>query len=272
MKLYLILRLYLIRSLVLVGCILLPTVVSANTDKATDLNVKRLQAGQKSQKKINQLNAETQKLLHEYRNTSRDVDNIAAYNQQLNEQLANQQLRLDELSQSLNKVNAIERDIQPLMARMLKGLERFIQLDIPFYKAERAQRLAHLKNNQERSDISVAEKFRQLLEAYEIEAEYGRSIDSYSDTISIDGDKKVVDILRVGRIALLYQSKDERYVGRWDSLQRQWQPLMVKTYGHAIKKGLKMARKQIAVSLLNIPVAAPVSVATTPSTDAGVVQ
>ena len=40
------------------------------------------------------------------------------------------------------------------------------------------------------------------MEAYSIEGEYGRTIETYEDAIEIDGEEKVVNILRIGRILL----------------------------------------------------------------------
>ena len=38
-----------------------------------------------------------------------------------------------------------------------------------------------------RVDVTVAEKFRQVLEAYQVELEYGRTIEAYTGTVDVDG-------------------------------------------------------------------------------------
>jgi len=114
-----------------------------------------------------------------------------------------------------------------------------------------------LRHDLDRADVPLAEKYRQVMEAYRIELEYGRKIDTYKDTITIDGEPREVDILRVGRIALLYQTHDQEQAGFWNPGSGGWEPLDSGDYGAAIRQGMRMANKQAAVELLMLPVAAP---------------
>jgi hypothetical protein len=140
---------------------------------------------------------------------------------------------------------------------MLDGLEQFVALDVPFHMDERRDRLDMLRNNQERADISVAEKFRQVLEAYKIEAEYGRKLDTYRDTLNVGGQEREVNILRVGRIALMYQTTDTELSGAWDQRQRAWVELNSGEYRSAILKGIRIAKKQATIDIMNLPILAP---------------
>ena len=114
-----------------------------------------------------------------------------------------------------------------------------------------------LRANLDRSDVSVAEKFRQVLEAYKIENEYGRKIDAYKGSVEIDGTERDVNFFRVGRIALLYQTTDTEISGAWDQASRSWVPLDRGEFRNAIMKGLRIARKEASIDLMNLPVAAP---------------
>ena len=140
---------------------------------------------------------------------------------------------------------------------MVDGLEQSINLDMPFHRQERADRLDFLRTNIDRSDLSTAEKFRQVLEAFKIESEYGRRIDTYKDTIQISGGDREVDILRIGRIALLYQTTDSSSYGYWDNDAKQWAALDGGAYRQAITNGIRMANKQASIDILSIPVPAP---------------
>lgn len=214
-------------------------------------------AGQKSQVRIDKIAEETASLLQDFKTVNKQIEGLRVYNSQLEKQIANQLVVIEELENSIEQVTVMERQIQPLILRMLDGLEQFVALDVPFHTQEREDRLAMLRNNQERSDISAAEKFRQVLEAYKIESEYGRKIDTYKDTLDIGGQEREVNILRVGRIALMYQTTDTELSGAWDQRQRAWVELDSGEYRAAILKGIRIAKKQASIEIMKLPILAP---------------
>jgi hypothetical protein len=141
--------------------------------------------------------------------------------------------------------------------RMLDSLEIFIQLDTPFLLTERTERLERLRNMMERSDVSSAEKFRRVIEAYQIENDYGRTIEAYKGSVPIDGNPQEVDFLRIGRVSLAYQSVGGAHTGAWDKEVGGWVELDASEFKNQVSDGLRVARKQVAPDLLVIPVAAP---------------
>ena len=149
-----------------------------------------------------------------------------------------------------------ERQILPLMARMIDGLAQLISLDIPFLLAERNDRVLRLRDLLTRPDVSTSEKYRNVLNAFQIENEYGRTIKSYSTTIMLQDVETQVNMLQIGRVALLYQSLDEQRQGMWDKKTSTWQPLD-SSYRIAIRQGIRIARKQIAPDLIKLPIFTP---------------
>ncbi|MEZ5502125.1 MAG: DUF3450 domain-containing protein [Halioglobus sp.] len=214
-------------------------------------------AARQSQVKIDKLADETRNLLSDYKTVTKQIDGLKVYNTRLQRQIDNQLARIGEIDASIDQVTVISRQITPLIIRMIDGLEKFVELDVPFHLEERQQRIAFLRANLDRSDVSVAEKFRQVLEAYKIENEYGRKIDAYKGSVQIDGVDRDVNFLRVGRIAFLYQTTDTENSGAWDQRSRSWVPLEKGEYRNDIMKGLRIARKEAAIDLMNLPVAAP---------------
>lgn len=210
-----------------------------------------------SQKRIDKIADDTSQLLADFKVVNKQIEGLRVYNSQLEKQIANQLEVITQLEASIENVTIIERQIQPLILKMLEGLEQFVELDVPIYKQERLERVAQLRNIQERTDITVAEKFRQVLEAYKIESEYGRKIDTYEDTLEINGQEREVNILLVGRIALMYQTKDTELSGAWDQSQRQWVPVDSGEYRSAILKGIRIAKKQASIDIMNLPIVAP---------------
>jgi hypothetical protein len=140
---------------------------------------------------------------------------------------------------------------------MLDGLEQFINLDMPFDLDTRLGNIEAVRSNLDRSDVTSAEAFRQVLELYSIELQYGRGIESYPDTISVNGVEREVDILRVGRVSLVYQTKDGAETGAWNTKTQSWESLSAGDYASAVRKGVRIAKKQATIELLNMPVAAP---------------
>src|SRR5690606_22948946 len=153
-----------------------------------------LQAGQAkttlaqdSQKRIDRLAQETDDLTQQFKSQNRLIEDLRVFNTQMEKQVAKQLTVVTELEQSIEKVTVIERQIQPLIFRMLESLEQFVSLDKPFNLDERKANLEMVRVNQDRADISVSEKFRQVLEAYKIESNYGNTISAYKTSLNLDG-------------------------------------------------------------------------------------
>ncbi len=214
---------------------------------------------QESQQRIDRLAQETDDLLQQFKAVNKEIEGLRTYNSQLEKQIAAQLQVLEELEESIENVTVIERQIQPLILRMLASLEQFVELDKPFLLEERRARLAMLRDNQDRADISVAEKFRQVLEAYKIEMAYGRFMGTYQDTLEVDGEERVVNILRVGRVSLMYQTTDTEQQGAWNAAQQAWVPLD-DSYRRSILKGLRIARDVETQDIMMLPILAPEAV------------
>lgn len=234
------------------------SVATADTlDNVLAVGQQKTTAAQASQKRIDKIAEETSSLLQDFKVVNKEIDGLRVYNRQLEKQLANQLAVMKELDESIENVTVIERQIQPLILRMLEGLEQFVQLDAPFKIEERMANLENVKNNMDRSDITVAEKFRQVLELYNFEAEYARKIDSYSDTLNVNGQEREVNVLQVGRVALLAQTTDSKTSLAYDKEQNAWVEIDSGEYRRALMNGLKIAKKQATIDIMTMPIPAP---------------
>lgn len=249
----------LIAALISAGALVgsVAAVQASTLDSILDVGEAKNTAARKSQVKIDRLADETRDLLTDYKTVTKQNDGLKVYNARLQRQIDNQNARLLEIDDSIAQVTIISRQMTPLVIRMIEGLEQFVNLDVPFHMDERQQRIDFLRANLDRSDVTVAEKFRQVLEAYKIENEYGRKIDAYKGSVEIEGAERDVNFFRVGRIALLYQTTDTEISGAWDQSSRSWVSLERGEYRNAIMKGLRIARKEASIDLINLPVAAP---------------
>jgi hypothetical protein len=216
----------------------------------------RIQQAQAAQDNIDQVVERTRDLTEEYRSVMKEVDGLVVYNTLLDRQIADQNRELANLRTSIDSVTVIERQILPLLTRMIEGLDRFVALDMPFLQQERTARVANLQNLLERADVTAAEKFRVVMEAWQIENEYGRTIEAYTGELPVGGATREVDFLRVGRVALLYQTPDGLNSGAWDQSSRQW-VAVGNEFRNSINQGLRLARQQVSPDILLLPIAAP---------------
>lgn len=229
----------------------------AKTKKVVAEEKKNLNMAQASQKKIDALSDQTQTLLMKYRQTLKQIDNAKVYNAQLTKIIQTQEEEKVSIKSQTAQLKDTAKGIVPLMVDMVANIKKFVELDVPFLPKERAKRVNDLETLLTRADVSTSEKFRRILEAYQVENEYGRTIESYRALKKTDGNEKTVDYLQVGRVAFLYQTLDGKETGAWDNKAKKWVELGSE-YKKSIQAGIKMAKKQTAPQLIKLPIAAPV--------------
>ena len=230
------------------------SVFAQTVDDVLRADQRRLNLAQQSQERINNIVEGTRSLEDQYRAINKEIDGLKVYNRLMRAQVEGQQATLEDISLSMDRVDVINRQIFPLMERMIDGLEQSIELDIPFLMVERRKRISDLKNIMERSDVSVAEKFRKVMEAYQIENDYGNSSEFYQESLTIEGETRSFNMLRIGRIGLYFQSDDTAVTGRWNNQIKDWE--VDDSARNEVRKGLRMARQLIAPELIVIPVEA----------------
>lgn len=238
------------------GCLSGPT-HAQTLDKVIQEGDKKLEAGRESQERINSIVDEQHAKLVTYRALLKQIEGLEQYNEQLGQQIQGQEALIARFDNSISQVATIERQMLPLIIRMADSLAAYVDLDLPFHETERRERMAFINDSINRADVDVAEKFRQIIEAYQIESEYGRKIDTYQDIIEIGGKLTEVDVLRFGRIALVAQSKDTTTTAAWNHKAKAWEKLDTGTYRNDVKKGILMAKKQASIDLITLPISAP---------------
>ncbi len=240
------------------GLLPLGGVVSAQTvGDVTELDAAKIEDAVEAQTEVNQVADATEQIVIDYKVVNKEIQGLRAYNAQLELQIQDQERALANLDESISNAAGMERFIAPLMENMIEALRQFVMLDLPFNREDRIAAVERLQGNIPRSDLSLAEKFRQVLEVYKIESDYSNNIDSYADVISVDGVDLDVNIIRIGRIAMMYQTKDQAKSGYWSTDTNQWGDLDSGEYRNALAQTLKIAKKQASIDILTVPVAAP---------------
>lgn len=232
------------------------SVFAQSVDQVLQAQDRRLNLAQQSQERINTVVEGTRSLEDQYRSINKEIDGLKVYNRLMVAQTNGQAAVLEDISLSMDQVEVVNRQIFPLMERMIDGLEQTVNLDVPFLMEERTKRIADLVEIMERSDVSVAEKFRKVMEAFQIENDYGTSSEWYRQSITLDdGSTRDYNVLRIGRIGLYFQSDDTRITGRWDNQSKAW--VVDDSARSEIRKGLRMAKQLIAPELILVPLEGP---------------
>tara|TARA_B100000678_G_scaffold217279_1_gene184628 strand:- start:1504 stop:2271 length:768 start_codon:yes stop_codon:yes gene_type:complete len=224
-----------------------------------DVAEERAKSEQVSQIKIDSMDDDTSLIVNEYKTVSKQIEGLRVYNAQMRKQIERQEERLKEIDKTMKEAQIMQRQIPPFTRRMLAGIEKSIELDMPFHLAERKERIAFAKAAIDNPTVSSAEGLRQVLETFNVEMEYGRKLDNYKDTINIEGQPREVNVLRVGRLSLVYQSSDESLTGAWDNKKQEWVALD-NSYRNPTKKGLRIANRLATVDMLELPIPNPEAV------------
>lgn len=211
-----------------------------------------------TQAKIDDLREQSQDAAVKYRDAIAMAESLEKYSDQLNVQVESQNARLDQMKAQLEEIDVTQRNILPLIEKMIATLEQFVDLDVPFLIEERRSRVAGLQELLGRSDVSTSEKYRRVLEAYQIELDYGRTIEAYTGKLGEGDDSRTVQFVRLGRISLMYQTLDGQETGYWNAKDRTW--VVDPQYAHDMKRALSVAKKEGAPDLVMFPIPAPVEV------------
>ncbi len=221
-------------------------------EQALKATIDANRASADSQRRIDGLDDSTRTMLERYRAATWQAQQLSVYAKQLEQLLGAQQAEKTSLQQQLVEIERTERELTPLMLRMLDSLDKFVTLDLPFLKQERRERVDNLKRLMADPEATSAERYRRLLEAYQIEIDYGRSLGVERAQVGSEGTAREVDVLRVGRASLFYLTLDGEEAGRWDAPAKRWEPLENEWRG-SIRKGLRMAREITAPDVLHLP-------------------
>jgi hypothetical protein len=212
-------------------------------------------AAASSQKRINEIRDRLQDAASRYASAVADAESLEKYNSQLDKQVKAQRDEVSSIETQLLEIETTSREVQPLMQRMVDTLQKFVSLDTPFLLAERTSRVQTLQDIMPRADVTISEKYRRIIEAYQIELEYGRTLESYDGLLGSGQDARTVSFVRLGRVALLYQTLDGTETGYWDADKKDW--VVDNSYAAAVAEARRVAKKDGPPNLLTVPVPAP---------------
>lgn len=242
----------------LIALPLLPLAAAAQGDLAEAQRIAgdMAETAAASQRKVERFDDEAQALYERYQRALSERDQLQPYVRELRSLIDGQEAEKQRLDHELQTLEVTRRHILPLMARMVEVLDQWVRLDTPFLPEERRLRVDSLRGLLGRTDVPLAEKFRRVVEAYRIEAEYGLSIEAYAGSLSAgegtgEGTQSV-NFVRVGRVGLYYLSLDGRRAGVWDSRAGTWRELP-EQHRAGIEHAMEIAQKLAPPDLVRLP-------------------
>jgi hypothetical protein len=165
-------------------------------------------AGAAAQARIDDIDDATSGVVGEYRAAIQEKETVALNVEQQKIFLRSQQNEIESIRSQIDRVDEVQDQLLPMMLRMIGSLEEFIESDVPFQLNERRDRIQKLKDLMEDTDQSPAERYRQIMNAYQIEVSYGNQTTSYSEDLVSNGSAHKVEFLRIGRVSLVYTETD----------------------------------------------------------------
>jgi hypothetical protein len=186
-----------------------------------------------------------------YAETLADAERYEQYNAQLERLIQSQQADIAARTSEIAGLDATAASMKPLLDKMYSSLEKFVAGDLPFLVEERTERMEKLRLLMADEEGSLSEKFRRLLEAYQIELEYGRTMNAYAGKLD---DGREVFFVHLGRVSLMYRTTDGSEVAYWDADAGGW--VIDRDYARAVEEALEMAEETIAPDLVTLPVPA----------------
>jgi len=221
---------------------------------ALSLNAKNQQQAANSQKQFDKLDDERKQMLQKYLQLQRRIALLSSDNAQLKTRLKAQAQSRILLQQQLAEIEVTRSGIMPLLEQMHSTLDEFVSHDLAFLPQERALRLQRLTSRLNRAEISDAERYQQILQAYQVELQYGRSIEVYQDILNPESDEaaRSVNFFRLGRIGLYYLTLDKKEAAVLDSVNNQWTKLDDEQRSQLVR-AMRIARQQSIPGFIHLP-------------------
>jgi hypothetical protein len=225
---------------------------AASIESSGKIEQSIITASQQSQKTISSSSDRSFELQNDIKVLNSEVDNLNVYKQHLATLIENQNQEMLNLEMQQNEIIETRQSIVPLMYNMLEGLETYIAQDMPIRKEARLQRVEILKSLMSESNISDSEKYRRILEAYQIELDYVNKLDIYTSAIEIDGTTREIEQLYLGHLSLVARSLDKQNYWYWNKQQNAWLALDI-SLKTELDNAFMVANKEVTPTLLMLP-------------------
>ncbi|MEA2083438.1 MAG: DUF3450 domain-containing protein [Thermodesulfobacteriota bacterium] len=239
--------------LFLVSAMHVQSMAGTETDEIQETVVEAIEVRRETQKKEDAWAGTRAELTARYRSLKANREHLEKFKFKTEQALTAQKVRLAEYERRIRETARIKEELEYYLESVTVNLEEFINKDLPFLPEERSIRLSSIKETLARPDNTVAEKYRMVMEAIQVETEYGRTVEVYQDTVDLDGQSVLVDILRLGRLSLFCRTPDGKKTGHYDQAAQGW-AVLPSAYCREISKAVEMASRRRTIDMVRLPV------------------
>lgn len=178
-------------------------------------------------------------------------------NKKYQQYIAHKEQRIVDLKRQKEVMGKLRKELEPYLDSSLQNLKDMISEDLPFLEVERRDRLEFLTNSLSDPDLKLSEKLRRMLEAFQVEADYGNSVEVSEEKLPLNRDgEAIVQVLRLGRIGLFYLTLDNEKAGLWDRQMKQWVPID-SDYVPIVKTTIEVVQQKRVAELVDLPLPKP---------------
>lgn len=236
----------------LIAGMAMPALAQGQLRQALDTGEEATRRAEQVQEQINQLDDQRSDMVSEFRTLLQRTQAAQLYARQQEKVVESQRRELESLEEQLGRVDEITAQTTPMLIDMIADLEAFVSADLPFMLEDRRASIDELRAAMENPQVPIVEQYRLIIEAYKREMEYGRTIQTWPEAISIDGNEVMVDMFLYGRVALVYLSPDRKYAARYDRAAGDWVPVENK-FKEDIAEAIKVAKGTTTPKVLYAP-------------------
>lgn len=226
--------------------------VAQGLDRAIATGEQATRRAEQVQQQINQLDDERSDMVGEFRTLLQRKTAAELYARQQAAAVESQEREIASLTDQLARVDEITSQTVPMLEALVDDLDTFIDADLPFRIEQRKERVARLREYLVDPNISVTERYRQIMDAYTAEMESGRKTDTWTETIDVDGSPVQVNMVLFGRVALVYMDPTGRYAKRYDRDTQTWVDLEGR-YKPEIDKAIRIIQGKRTQDVMYVP-------------------
>jgi len=221
-------------------------------DQTINTQVGASSLSQSAQIKIDALDEQSKEIYYDFKDTVAEYKSLKTYDDQLQEIINAQNAEIINIVNQIDSLDETNKDILPFLKRMIDVLREFIKLDVPFFRDERLNSINNLDSIILQANVTTAEKFRKVFEAYQKEYNFGNTIETFSGTMMLDSSEVAVNFFRLGRIGYYYSSLDYKKTGYWDMVNNDWVHMKGKL-GNELKAAIEIANRQAPPNFISLP-------------------
>lgn len=128
---------------------------------------------------------------------------------------------LDKIKEQNQQAHSGYDDVAGVAKRAIDSLRQSVKASLPFKLEQRLQALDDIEHRLNTNVISPNKAANQIWSFVEDELMLGRSNGVYNETVEMDGEKKLVKVVRLGKIAMFFETSDKEY-GVLKRVEGEW--------------------------------------------------